>query len=158
MVYLYRGFGLETLPSKAVLNPIKRLTAITHGGLIEKGITTLFKGRWKDTKSNFKRHEFVLRGGYKEPIKIISSKVNRSKQLYSLNQETKSYAQSRYEENKMIELREAQEGRDTPMTVDGILSEVPVPSLLNPAQFMNVVQDALEDDVAPGDDIALGDE
>ncbi|GJV73632.1 hypothetical protein Tco_1493627 [Tanacetum coccineum] len=156
-----------------------------------------------------------------------SSKVNRSKKLYSSNQETKSYAQSRYEEfneetgefpdlidqfrakhikrgkwnslvaeeryNKMIELREAQEGRDTPMTVDGILSEVlgkskgfftrmrsfsvsqdqisqihqlfinnnmqvPVPTLLNPAQFMNVVQDAPEDDVAPGDDIGLRDE
>ncbi|GJZ03670.1 hypothetical protein Tco_0536945 [Tanacetum coccineum] len=215
-----------------------------HGVLIEKGVKASFKGRWKDRKSNFKKHEFVLRHGYKEPIKIRdfpptdvkieecrklcdhftsekhlkrsrSCKVNRSKQLYSSNQGTKSYAQSRYEEfneetgefpdlidhfrakhiegggqmeppsgrreiripghikmrngearvlqnllttrscpskpsascahkgffdlvpwlkglhgvliekgNKMIELREAQEGRDTPLTVDLIMSQV----------------------------------
>ncbi|GKA70685.1 formin-like protein 18 [Tanacetum coccineum] len=140
------------------------------------------KRRWKDRKSNFKKHEFVLRDDYKEPIKIRnfpstdikieewrklcdhftsekhlkrsrSSKVNRSKQLYSSNQGTKSYAQSRYEEfneetgefpdlidhfrakhmrrgkwnhsvNKMIELREAQEGQDTLLTVDQIMSQV----------------------------------
>ncbi|GKE61453.1 hypothetical protein Tco_1511820, partial [Tanacetum coccineum] len=98
-----------------------------HGVLIEKGIKASFKGRWKDRKRNFKKHEFVLRDGYKEPIKIRdfpptdvkieewrkiydhftsekhlkrsrSSKVNRSKQLYSSNQGMESYAQSIYEE------------------------------------------------------------
>ncbi|GKB59826.1 hypothetical protein Tco_0916012 [Tanacetum coccineum] len=131
----------------------------------------------------------------------------------------------------MIELREAQEGRDTPLTIDQIMSQVlgkssgflpgrgrrlpnsasassscsahsdppappmmsqkaraksfvanqdqiaqiyqffvinnmqvPVPTLLNPNQFMDVVRDppeydvAPEDDVASGDDVALGDE
>ncbi|GJT58010.1 hypothetical protein Tco_0993064 [Tanacetum coccineum] len=119
----------------------------------------------------------------------------------------------------MIELREAQDGRDTPLTADEILSQVlgesrgflpgwgrrlpnstfassscsahshlptppmmfqeawarsfvanqdqisqiyqlsinnnmqvPMPTLLNPAQFIDVVQDAPEDDVAPGDE------
>ncbi|GJZ78765.1 hypothetical protein Tco_0643602 [Tanacetum coccineum] len=98
-----------------------------HVVLIEKGVTSSFKGCLKDRKSNFKKHEFVLRDGYKELIKIRdfpptdvkidawrklcdhftskkylkhsrSNKVNRSKQLYSSNQGTKSYAQSRYEE------------------------------------------------------------
>ncbi|GKB34145.1 formin-like protein 18 [Tanacetum coccineum] len=41
-----------------------------HGALIEKGTTASFKGLWKGRKSNFKKHEFVLRDGYKEPIKI----------------------------------------------------------------------------------------
>ncbi|GKB91057.1 hypothetical protein Tco_0963329 [Tanacetum coccineum] len=139
-----------------------------------------------------------------------SSKVNRSKQLYSSNQGTKSYEQSRYEEfneetnefpdlidhfrakhlkgemeprsgrreipiyldivvkqgdnikdgisvNKMIELREAQEGRYTPFTIDQIMSQVLVPTLLNPSQFIDVVQDPLEDDVAIGDGVAPGD-
>ncbi|GKD18492.1 ARID DNA-binding domain-containing protein, partial [Tanacetum coccineum] len=228
-----------------------------HGVLIEKGVKASFKGRWKDRKSNFKKHEFVLRDGYKEPIKIKdfpptdvkieecrklcdhftlekhlkrsrSCRVNRSKLLYSSNQGTKSYAQSRYEEfneetgefpdlidhfrvkhikgagkwnhpvaeeryNKMIELREAQEGRDTPLTIDQIMSQVlgesrgflpgrgrrlpnsayassscsahsdppaplmvPVPTLLNPNQFTDVVRDPPEDDAAPGDDVASG--
>nr|GEV75972.1 hypothetical protein [Tanacetum cinerariifolium] len=98
-----------------------------YGGLIEKGITGSFKGRWKDMKSNFKRHELVERDGYKEPVKIRDfpptdvkidewqklcdhctsekrlklsrlSKVYRLKQLYSSNLGTKSYAQSRFEE------------------------------------------------------------
>ncbi|GKA58207.1 hypothetical protein Tco_0757395 [Tanacetum coccineum] len=35
--------------------------------------------------------------------------------------------------------------------------QVPVPTLLNPAQFMDVVRDLLEDDVAFGDGVAPGD-
>ncbi|GJX45209.1 hypothetical protein Tco_0261885, partial [Tanacetum coccineum] len=86
----------------------------------------------------------------------------------------------------MIELREAQEGRDIPLTVDQIMSQVlgkrrgfkpgrgkrlpnsasashdvsrgvgqvPVHTLLNPTQFMDVVWDPLEDDVALGDGVA----
>ncbi|GJU83643.1 hypothetical protein Tco_1286008 [Tanacetum coccineum] len=105
----------------------------------------------------------------------------------------------------MIELREAQKGRDTPLTVDEIMShvlgesrgfkprrgrrllnsasasascsdhfrslqcvqgvgQVPVTTLLNPTQFMDVVRDplkyvvALEDDVAREDGVAPGDD
>nr|GEV33971.1 hypothetical protein [Tanacetum cinerariifolium] len=56
---------------------------------------------------------------------------------------------SNYEaiKNKMIELREAQERRDTPLTVDQMMS-----------QFMDVVRDPPEDDAAPGDNFALEDD
>nr|GEV38128.1 hypothetical protein [Tanacetum cinerariifolium] len=35
---------------------------------------------------------------------------------------------------------------------------VPVPTLLNPTQFMDVVRDPLEDNAVPGDNITLGDD
>ncbi|GKB19582.1 hypothetical protein Tco_0853505 [Tanacetum coccineum] len=62
---------LGSLPpdARGFFNMVPHLTG-PHGGLIEEGITASFKGRWKDRKSKFKRHEFVLRDGYKEPIKI----------------------------------------------------------------------------------------
>nr|GEY23314.1 hypothetical protein [Tanacetum cinerariifolium] len=54
---------------KGFFNMVPYLTW-PNGGLVKKGIKASFKGRWKDRKSNFKKHEFVLRDGYKEPIKI----------------------------------------------------------------------------------------
>ncbi|GKB42143.1 hypothetical protein Tco_0887085 [Tanacetum coccineum] len=145
-----------------------------HGALIEKGTTASFKGLWKGRKSNFKKHEFVLSDGYKEPIKIrdfppTDVKIDEWQKLYDhftsekhlkrsrsskFNKEANEFpnlidhfrtkhmkggkwnhavAEERYVynsgtddglNNNMVELREAQEGRDTPMTVDEILSEV----------------------------------
>ncbi|GJW33307.1 hypothetical protein Tco_0053339 [Tanacetum coccineum] len=233
-----RLIELREAPRRAEILPL----IWPHGVLIEKGTTALFKGLWKGRKSNFKKHEFVLRGDYKEPIKIRdfpptdvkihkwrklcdhftsekhlkrsrSSKVNMSKQLYSSNQGTKSYVQSRYEEfneetnefpdlidhfgakhmkggkwnNTVAEERYASPilgflsiplvtvgGRSGSLVGQGSTynrvcgrecsSAVPVTTLLNPTQFMDVVRDplkyvvALEDDVAREDGVAPGDE